>query len=446
MYAVCLPYDVSEAVMPRKARDERLNNRTVRLALAPRREPYWRNIQEGRAIGYRRLAGGKGGTWIARHYEPGEGRTYYSLGTADDMTDADGSVTLTFAQAQEAARAWFRSIDRAGGRVEEPVTVAEAVDTYIADYLARGGKAIADLRTAINAHIRPALGSKRLDDLTARAIKGWHNGLATAPARLRTKVKATKANVRVVAEDDTEGRRARRSTANRVLTILKAALTLAYRDGRVASDDAWRRVKPFAAVDAARVRYLTDPEAVRLVNACGPGLRRLVTAALLTGCRYGELAKLQARDFDPTGRVLHIRAAKGGKPRAVPLTDEAERFFAAEAAGKARTAPLLPRDDGEGWGKSHQFAPLRAACVAAKIAPAVSFHILRHTFASRMVMKGVPMSIIAAALGNSEAICAKHYAHLSPGYVADQIRAHAGGLDIVPQSTVAPMVPKGAAA
>ena len=127
----------------------------------------------------------------------------------------------------------------------------------------------------------------------------------------------------------------------------------------------------------------------------------------------------------------------------VHLTEEAGRFFTTEAAGKARLAVLIPRDDGEAWGKSHQFAPLRAACAAAKIAPAVSFHIIRHTFASRMVMKGVPLSIIAAALGNSEAICAKHYAHLSPGYLAEQIREHAGGLDIVPLSNVAAMAPKG---
>lgn len=201
-------------------------------------------------------------------------------------------------------------------------------------------------------------------------------------------------------------------------------------------------MKPFAAVDAPRIRYLLDPEAVRLVNACGPELRRLVTAALLTGCRYGELVRLQARDLDPVGRVLHIRASKGGKPRAVPLTEEAERFFAAEAAGKARTALLLPRDDGEGWGKSHQVRPLRAACVAAKIAPVVSFHILRHTFASRMATKGVSMSVIAAALGNAEVICARHYAHISPNYVADQIRAHAGGLDIVPESNVTVIAPR----
>src|SRR5690348_17258755 len=103
--------------MPRKVRDERLDTRTARLKLAVRREPYWRNIQEGRALGYRRLAGRKAGTWIARHYQAGSGRRYHSLGSADDMLEADGGETLTFAQAQEKAAEWFREIERAAGKV-----------------------------------------------------------------------------------------------------------------------------------------------------------------------------------------------------------------------------------------------------------------------------------------------------------------------------------------
>jgi hypothetical protein len=60
------------------------------------------------------------------------------------------------------------------------------------------------------------------------------------------------------------------------------------------SDDAWRRVKPFKAVDTARVRYLSEAECVRLVNACEPAFRGLVRGALLTGCRHSELAALRA--------------------------------------------------------------------------------------------------------------------------------------------------------
>jgi hypothetical protein len=228
--------------MPRKTRDERLDTRTSRLKLAPRREPYWRNIQEGRAIGYRRAPGGKAGSWIARWYAPGDGRRYQALGAADDMLDADGADTMSFSQAQDKARAWFAEVQRTGGRVVEPVTVDAAMTAYQADYLARGGKAVSDLRTTINAHIVPALGDKLVQDLTFPVIKAWHHKLASAPARLRTKAKAKKRRVREAVGDDANVNRARRATANRVLTVLKAALSLAYREGRVSSDDAWRRV------------------------------------------------------------------------------------------------------------------------------------------------------------------------------------------------------------
>ena len=133
---------------------------------------------------------------------------------------------------------------------------------------------------------------------------------------------------------DADTRRPRRATANCTLTQLKAALNLAYREGHATSDDAWRRVKPFPKVDAAHIRYLTDDEAKRLVNACGSDLRKLVTAALLTGCRYQELAKLRPADVDLNASVLLIRAAKGGEPRHVVLTDEAQQFFAQQMAGR----------------------------------------------------------------------------------------------------------------
>ncbi|MGC8528521.1 hypothetical protein, partial [Acidiphilium sp.] len=83
--------------MPRKARDERLDTRAARLRLPVRREPYFRTIQEGRAVGYRRIGGGRAGTWIARHFDPARDpqRLYRALGWADDMLEADGVSTLT---------------------------------------------------------------------------------------------------------------------------------------------------------------------------------------------------------------------------------------------------------------------------------------------------------------------------------------------------------------
>src|SRR6266851_649048 len=96
--------------MARTLRDAKLDTRSARLRLAVRREPYWRSISDGLAIGYRK--GAKGGTWIARHYTPEAGRRFNAIGTADDVADADGVHVLTFGQAQEAARTWFAALAR----------------------------------------------------------------------------------------------------------------------------------------------------------------------------------------------------------------------------------------------------------------------------------------------------------------------------------------------
>ena len=86
--------------MARTLRDAKLDSRGARAKLKARREPYWRSLSEGLAIGYRK--GAKGGTWIARHYASDHGRRYQALGTADDVANADGQHVLSFAQAQAA--------------------------------------------------------------------------------------------------------------------------------------------------------------------------------------------------------------------------------------------------------------------------------------------------------------------------------------------------------
>jgi integrase len=420
--------------MPRKTRDERIDTRTSRLKLEIRREPYWHGIQEGRAIGYRRLARGKAGTWLAR-FTPSSStkRQFRALGSADDYAPADNSLTLTYAQAQDAALRFFTECILNDGRKLDPMTVAEAAESYLTAYVARGGKAEKDTRRSIDAHITPELGKLLLSELSTRRLNTWRDQIANAPARLHAGPKTTTRKVRVATDDD--AKRARRATANRILTTLKAILNHAYNNGYVTSDDAWRRVKPYAKVDAPKIRYLTDPEALRLINACPKDFRELVTAALLTGCRYGELAKLRVIDVDLQAKLIHVRKPKGSKPRTAHLPDEGVTHFKALITGKPSDALVLTRADGHPWGKSQQARPLGEACKNASITSAINFHILRHTYASRLAMAGVQMSVIAACLGNSEAICAKHYAHLCPGYIGDTLRLGFGTLGIVQPDT-----------
>jgi hypothetical protein len=68
---------------------------------------------------------------------------------------------------------------------------------------------------------------------------------------------------------------------------------------------------------------------------------------------------------------------------------------------------------------------MREACARAGIAPPVGFHVLRHSHASILAMRAVPMAVIARQLGHADTrMTERHYAHLAPNYVSDTIRAN----------------------
>jgi integrase len=359
------------------------------------------------------------------------------LGAADDTVDGDGVAFLSYKQAQDAALAWFTAANGPG--TAGPYTVATALDDYLADYRRRGGKALRTTTISADAFIRPRLGETLVAELTAKAIRTWHAHLAEASPRLRTPKTAGKQKVREIDPGDSEAARRRRATANRVLTVLKAALNHAFSEGKIGTDDAWRRVKPFREANSAKVRYLDAAEAQWLVSASDPGFRPLVQAALLTGCRYGEITTFRVADFDRIGGTITVIAAKNGKPRHVVLTEDGVALFEAHTGNKPGAALVFTKPDGKAWGKSHQHRPLLEACGGAKIEPAASFHVLRHTYATMLLRAGAPLPVIAANLGHADTrMTERHYAHLAPNYVADVIRATMPRLGLVEEPAVRP--------
>jgi integrase len=425
--------------MARTVRDAKLDTRAARLRLGLRPEPYWRILEKGLALGYRRRA--NGGTWLSRRWAANGGYVERKIANTDDLQDADGAAVLDFGQAQSAAREWWRAeLRREQGYEtrEGPFTVADAVADYLKAYERRGGKAVYDAHRTAETHILPELGYLHVAKLTAKRIEDWHHSLAEKPALVRSGKRTGKMPRHRKPDPSVEGIRRRRATANRILTVLKAALNQAWNSGHVQSDNAWRRVKPFRGVEVARVRYLAEAECIRLVNASEPAFRNLVRGALLTGCRYSELASMQAADFNADSGTLTVQYSKTGKPRHVVLTDEGQRLFASLVVGQATGSELIfRRATGGVWGKSHQLRPMLDACERAKITPAISFHVLRHTHGSMLAMRGVPMAVIAQQLGHTDTrMTEKHYAHLAPSYVATTIRARFPALGIAGDSNL----------
>jgi integrase len=434
--------------MARKIRDAELDSRKARERLKARGKPYWRSVERGLHIGYRRLKG-RAGSWTARHYDGDRGYSTEVLGIADDFSDAfaGGKVdpktcALLAATPADAVLSFDQAVSKARARKEErthvaaggsgPFTVQNAVENYLAWYQANR-KAFADARRWTSAFILPALGHIEASALTTTEIRKWHENLAAQPARIRT-AKGEPQRHRALAAGDADAIRRRRATANRVLTLLRAALNRAWRDGLVPSDAGWRRAQPFGKVDAARVQHLSVAEAKRLVNACSPlEFRTLVQAALATGARYGELCRLRVADFNGDAGTLAVHVSKTGKPRHIVLAAEGISLFRELTTGRSGGEVMLLRANGTPWSKGAQGVPMLDACKNAKIEPRVSFHILRHTWASLAVMAGMPLMVVARNLGHVDTkMVERVYGHLTQTFIVRAVREHAPSFGFKP--------------
>lgn len=411
--------------MARLLKNAKIDTRSARARLPPRKPLYWITIASGCAVGY--YKGLRGGSWTARITDANSKRHFESIGAADDHLDPDDISIFSYDQAQVKAREFFKRKTRefSGDLIpaDGPYTVERAIEDYFTHRDRRSSKETSKDRSSARVHILPSLGSMEISKLTTRRIRDWHSALAEAP-RLGRKGRYDEKHKPVATGSDPETIRARRATANRRLTVLKAALNHAYQEGRVVSDEAWRKVKPFRDVETAVVRYLNAEEIARLLNACAPDFRSLVRGALQTGCRYGELIRMKVADFNLANKSVSVRLSKSGKSRHVVLTNEGTNLFSKIVADRAGEKLIFLRKDEEKWGDSHQRRRLEDASDRAQIDPPVNFHILRHTYASALAMNGAPMAVIAAQLGHvGTRITEKHYAHLAPTYVGDTVRA-----------------------
>jgi len=404
--------------MARTVRDSKLEKWEQRSKLTPKQR-HFRDIGDGVALCYRRGATNRSGTWSAR-IRGDDGRyALRALGVADDYIQADGTRVLTYRQASA------KAVEEAERGPAPSYTVANAIDDYLT-WFREHRKSIDATEATIEAHIRPAFDGRTLASLTAEDLKAWRDKVARQRARKRTrkgKAQAHRAEAEELSDEQRdEAKRARRATANRVLAVLRAILNKAFEDGKVKDDTPWRRVKPFAKVDVPRIRFLAEAEAVQLVNSCSAEFRPLLRAALLTGARYGELVRMTVGNFNEATAQLYVAPSKSGKARHIPLNASGVDLFKALTIGRAASAAMFARADGEAWGKNHQQRPLAEACKRAKISPSLRFHEARHSYASALAQAGADLLTISKLLGHADTrITSRHYAHLCDRTLANAV-------------------------
>jgi integrase len=359
-----------------------IDTKTKRERLSKRREPYWYKLILGGFLGYR--VGATGGSWIAR-YRDEDGKQHYK------------SLTLTthyalneFDCAVGEARKWFDGQQQ--GFRAQPGTVQEAADNYLEYLEQRNGLSSAkDARGRIKLHILPVFADTPLDKIRNQQIRKWIHSF--------------------VVEGSDEETRKSKATANRNLTILKAMLNLAYREGLVSSNQAWRAVEKFAKQDGARKDFLNSDQVKNLLDNTEGYFHDLLKAGILTGARYGELCRLKVRDLDKDNGLLNIPHGKT-EPRTFPLTNTTKAFFTEMAKNKLPEVPLLTKNGVDAWGHGDQSKLMRKAVKTTELPNTVVFYTLRHSFIADVIDKNMNVFDIAKITGTSTDMIDKHYGKL----------------------------------
>lgn len=411
--------------MPRAPRNSRLATAEARSNLPVQKEPYWHQIIEGTFLG---LAKGKrGSAWVVRQ-RVGTGYKSRKVGHPDDKLAADGDVVLSHKQAVAVAHKIAQGAEPATrGHYGDGLTLNEIVDQYLQHRMLHPGgrtgrvmsKASADMTRGLWARNGAgSIGQVPAARLNAAALRKWHAGIVASPPTKRGRV------TQYDGADPTQ-RASRQASANRILTICKAALENARVSGLTpeSAPDFWRRVKPFKIDEGAEQapRMLEPGEITRLLNAAAPDMRELLKAGLMTGARYGELVSMRVADYSGESGTVRIAQNKTGKVLRQPLTDEGRAYFDRMTAGRDPRELILQRSDGRPWGKSDARRPVMLAAKTAGLAD-VSFKATRATYGKLLLLATLNIELVAKALGHSDSrITRKHYAQFLPSELASGI-------------------------
>lgn len=425
----------SDGWKPQKPRPTAYNlkSKRSRANLPVTTNPYFETVRTGLSIGYRRNA--NNGTFFGRRYD---GKRYEASDTwpADDNSPANGENVFSYDMAVEKILEWNkqREIEESGHIVTTgSYTVKDAVLDYLKDKENEKRKKLYRDKATANAHIIPALGDIELKKLTHGRVKAWRDSLAQAAPRKRTEAGENQA-YRDYDPNDPDALRRRQASANRILTLLKAALNHAKTETRrIASDAAWKDVRAYRNVDIGRVRFLSSDEVKKFVPSCDDELfRKLVKGALMTGARYGELTtSLRVEHFNEADANVFIEKSKNGEQRHVYLNPDAVAFFKSITKGRKATELIFLKADGKQWQESEQKRPMDAACEATGI-EGVTFHILRHTYASNARMNGMPLDVLQQQLGHKDLRMTMRYAHIGKSHQQEQVTRYAPTFSFAP--------------
>jgi len=201
------------------------------------------------------------------------------------------------------------------------------------------------------------------------------------------------------------------ASVNRCLQCLKSMFNKAIAWDKFNGKNPVQQVKLFKE-NNQRLRFLEKEEIVRLLSRCTKHLKPLVIIALNTGMRRGEILGLKWRDVDFKRNILYLYNTKNGEKREVPINEQVKTTLIRIRKNPASEYIFCNKN-----GKP--YTQIRKSFCTALRKSAIndfSFHDLRHTFASHLVMAGVDLNTVRELLGHKSLKMTLRYSHLSPSH------------------------------
>ncbi|MBX3008088.1 MAG: tyrosine-type recombinase/integrase [Melioribacteraceae bacterium] len=185
-------------------------------------------------------------------------------------------------------------------------------------------------------------------------------------------------------------------------------------------------------------------------------LRNIIVFAFYTGMRLDEIVNLRLKNVDLQNKVITVGddcfTTKGRNQRFIPISEEAEKAIETlrlrsvqdlesrirqKGGGQVQNEKkkiitikslnhnrnfVFCKSNGEKFTGDYISKRFKIACKAAGVDQSIHFHSLRHSFASNLVQKGVPLYTIKELLGHSSISTTEIYSHLNMDSLREAIK------------------------
>lgn len=224
----------------------------------------------------------------------------------------------------------------------------------------------------------------------------------------------------------TAGRTAR--TVQYVFSTIRRIWNDAKAKGIIAEDCPTKKIR-LETFDNKRVRYLTHDEADRFLTELAKRNDSLYQMALISlhcGLRFGEIANLRRGDIDTRRKIIGIRDSKGGFARYGRMTEEARKILSGMETGKREELLFTDSNGNRMKRPSKIFATVIDALGlnegVTDTRQKLTYHSLRHTYASWLVDRGIGLYDVQKLLGHKSSALTERYSHLSDSRLTEDVK------------------------